>query len=722
MIPKPSKSVPFIFVTVLLAVPALGQYSPETLNYQGRLTDNVSQTPVDGVVSMSFSIWDSASVGTGTWFWQEDWSVTGVTVYNGIFNVVLGTSPDGPVPIPASIFTSGTSRYLEITVNGETLQPRQELTSVGWAHQAEEAAWAGLAGSAASAGLANLASDVDCTNCIDSSEVQFNYAGSSSAGGPANDLSCANCIDDSDISDDISINNGLLFAASGAASVGIGTTGPVSRLHVVDGNASDDTPAIHGVHAVTDGSGVGVQGTGRWRGVHGTATTAAGSATGVRADADGAGTGGRYGLYATASGGDESFAGYFEGNLAVMSGGRVGIGTKTPNVPLHVVGDASSIVGAHFDTTASSLGVGLSADGQLAGVIATADAPAGNIKGLQVEAKGAGTGTRYGLYATASGGDTAYAGFFDGDTQVDGSLAVVNGNVGIGTTSPNSPLELRGTLTTNWGFTIQHYEPGYPAAHQTLPMLRKSWSGTYGDYLYFGPTGNRPNTEQTALLLTEDDGMSIGKGTDAGNGLSSTFIRVTNSGDVGFGTTSPTHQVDINGGTDSLRVRGGAVIDDDLTVYGDIGWSATASAISIPTAAFRQLDGMSTPIEKVEYIEGTTVGFLSVGIAPVSLPHGATLTGATLHYAQFGNSGAGNSYVRADVYARDMATDVETWIEGAEDEACSSCSSGWTNRSATNNSAPDVIDNLNNTYYVKLTMNNGGRYRALTLHYTTTGP
>ena len=61
-----------------------------------------------------------------------------VEVSRGLFNVLLGST----TPLSASDF-DGTSRWLELEVEGETLSPRVRIVSAPYAIQAEEAknAW-----------------------------------------------------------------------------------------------------------------------------------------------------------------------------------------------------------------------------------------------------------------------------------------------------------------------------------------------------------------------------------------------------------------------------------------------------------------------------------------------------------------------------------------------------------------------------------------------------
>jgi len=120
---------------VYLTAPALAQSVPTVMNYQGRLTDNSpQQIPIDVALPMEFRIYRSL-VGDVDLLWSEPWA--SVSVNDGIFSVLLGSNG---FPIPAVVFTSGTTRYLEVIVDGETLTPRQQLGSVGWANQAEKSA------------------------------------------------------------------------------------------------------------------------------------------------------------------------------------------------------------------------------------------------------------------------------------------------------------------------------------------------------------------------------------------------------------------------------------------------------------------------------------------------------------------------------------------------------------------------------------------------------
>jgi len=111
---------------------------PRVLSFQGRLTDP-SGNPVTTNKTIVFKIYDAETGGTLLWT-SKNWSVTPDA--NGIFSVCLGgqdTSDDclldgtADTAIADSIFRDNAATYLEITIAGETLSPRQRIASSPYA-------------------------------------------------------------------------------------------------------------------------------------------------------------------------------------------------------------------------------------------------------------------------------------------------------------------------------------------------------------------------------------------------------------------------------------------------------------------------------------------------------------------------------------------------------------------------------------------------------------
>jgi hypothetical protein len=99
-------------VSDLLAAPL------RMVNYQGRLTDPVG-TAVSDTVDMTFLLFDGETGGTA--LWSESHLVA---VDTGIYSVLLG----GNTAIPLSALLSP-DLYLEVSVDSETLIPRQKVTA-----------------------------------------------------------------------------------------------------------------------------------------------------------------------------------------------------------------------------------------------------------------------------------------------------------------------------------------------------------------------------------------------------------------------------------------------------------------------------------------------------------------------------------------------------------------------------------------------------------------
>ena len=107
---------------------------PDKISYQGMLVDDDGMR-LDGTYSMRFSLYDTLTSGNS--LWEEEQSVL---ITDGIYNVQLGSAN----PIGSNLF-SGAEIYLEVAIynagatSWETLSPRQQLTSAAYAFQAENA-------------------------------------------------------------------------------------------------------------------------------------------------------------------------------------------------------------------------------------------------------------------------------------------------------------------------------------------------------------------------------------------------------------------------------------------------------------------------------------------------------------------------------------------------------------------------------------------------------
>jgi len=105
-----------------------GLAAPTRINHQGFLTDPQG-APLNGSVSLAFGLFAVAQGGTSLWSETQN----GVAVVDGVYSVELGSQ----VPLDAAVL-AGPERWLEVSVNGELMTPRQRLDSVPYALRAQE--------------------------------------------------------------------------------------------------------------------------------------------------------------------------------------------------------------------------------------------------------------------------------------------------------------------------------------------------------------------------------------------------------------------------------------------------------------------------------------------------------------------------------------------------------------------------------------------------------
>jgi hypothetical protein len=234
---------------------------PHRMSYQGKLTDETGVPVSDGDYTIQFRIYTAPSGGDLLWEEQQT-----VGVADGLFSVVLGDSTS----IPDTVFT-GPTRWLALQLSPDPeMSPRKPIVSVGYAFRALDA---------------------------DTAE----YALSAPAS-PDNDWV---------------ISGDTIYHEPG--SVGIGTTSPGNKLHIV---GSESVPLLN------------VEQTGTHRGIR-VHTTSACALWVANA--------GNHGLRITQAGGDGihvenagGHAGYFNGSGYFS--GDVGIGTPSPSATLDVNG------------------------------------------------------------------------------------------------------------------------------------------------------------------------------------------------------------------------------------------------------------------------------------------------------------------------------------------------------------------------------------------------
>ena len=183
---------------------------PRRISYQGLITKADGSPTDDGSYEILFKVYGTADGGEAVWSENQE-----VTVNNGIISTILGnTNPFTVIPPEA---------FLELTVAGSTLSPRQVLTSVFYSVLSDTSAYAKTANYES---LSNLP-DLDIYVLKDSLE---NYATSADL---YDTLSAYQKLD-SNLTD--LVEDGLLSASK--VEYGISSVGDSGQTWISDGDGA----------------------------------------------------------------------------------------------------------------------------------------------------------------------------------------------------------------------------------------------------------------------------------------------------------------------------------------------------------------------------------------------------------------------------------------------------------------------------------------------------
>lgn len=354
------------------------------------------------------------------------------------------------------------------------------------------------------------------------------------------------------------------FVISSSGNVGIGTTSPGSRLTVqTTTSSSADTLRI------TDGTGT--INIGHWDAVTNRFEYSGRSTYHVQYGASN--------YFAIGTNGSE--------RMRITSAGNVGIGTTSPN--------------ARFTTLTNAAG--------WAGWIENQDT-SGNGSGLVV------TG------ASNSGGISFFVRKQDGT----GTFAVLgNGNVGIGTTSPATLLDL--------------YKASFPVAQISSGTITGNMGiDTSNNFMNFGTTTNHDVSFATN---------------------NAPRMRITNTGNVGIGTTSPGSKLTI---ADSVNGGSGAIVTNNNTgssAYGYVAAYSPDGGIELRAYPTANALGKHT---RVESTSGNTSGLLinQAGANPISFWNNGS---EKMRIASGGNIGIGTTSPSYPLHVSAQVSNVSIYAD-----------------------------------------------------------
>ncbi len=408
---RPILALMSILLLTAAAASAQTPLSP-AFTYQGTL--NQSGQPFNGNANFVFSLYDAEAGGNLI----GSQPMNGVSVGDGRFTVLLNENGE----LGATAF-NGERRWLQISVNGAPLQPRQEVTAAPYALQTR-----GLLVDSnlrvAAGGLAPLAR-------LSSTE--------SAQGWPAirgHSTSTANVN-----------NNAGIFQIEGPVGSGVrgisnATTG--GGVGVWGESRSLSGTGVYGVATTNSGPNTGVEGRSNspdGEGVYGYGAASTGDAIGIHGET--ASNAGRavFGEATAASG--TSYGGYFES----ASSGGIGVHGSAPasgGATIGVFGNVASTGGravyaTSTATTGSNFGVyatNASATGY--GVYSLASATSGANHGGYFESRSSSGRALYGHATATSGNSTAVYGRNESPGGIAGLFANAGGGTAVQATANGS--------------------------------------------------------------------------------------------------------------------------------------------------------------------------------------------------------------------------------------------------------------------------------------------
>ena len=523
---------------LLLAMALAAQAQvPGLVNFQGRLTDP-SGNPLTGPQNLVFEVFDAPAAGTLRWTETQN----AVPVQNGVLAVQLGAV----TPLSYAVFDGGTA-WLQLTVNGTPLLPRQRLVAAPYALQAGT-----LQGREFAAFVStDAAQSIDGAKTFTGTVVvpapglpghAANKAYVDSLTGGGNIFSSTNTFSaQQTFLNLITVSTDL--AVSGR--LGVGTASPDRALTLVGGG--DTRLRIQGAAFAVASYGD--------------------SAVPYRADTfwD---VGNNLFHIRTNTAAPLVLSANSAEALRVASGGNVGVGTANPATRLDVNGAAQFGAGAAKST--------FSAAGVLtfpAGYSPANPLEAASKAYVDSQATGASGWTRTGsVVALSNVGDAVVA---QSSLTVQGSafsvggstLAVWSGRLGLGVTDPAAALHVRGSETRlqGTGHIMTFYDGGG----------RKAWLQASGDDFFLANDSDasiRLATLGIPRLTASSAGIDVNGAAQFGAGpVKSTFSA---AGVLTF----PTGYTPAN----PLEAASKAYVDSQAT--GASGWTKTGAVVTLSNA------------------------------------------------------------------------------------------------------------------------------------------
>ncbi|MBI4218262.1 MAG: tail fiber domain-containing protein [Elusimicrobia bacterium] len=575
------------------------------INYQGRLTDS-NNRPRNGSFTFQFRIYDAATSGNLIWGPESQT----ITVSNGVFTALVGSQNS----IPLTTFNSDT-RYMDVTVGGESLSPRKQILSAAYAFNAARflgkstdffvstsALNQTIAGTKTFSNHPRIEADSDSS--IDTEYATKGYVDRNTDGSARAVLAATQTFTGQDSFQDVLRFSTHVFIAG---NVGLGTTSHTRNLRIdSSGNADARILMTNANSGALDSDGL----------------TIAYIPNGSDGDV----------YFNNKENGFLHFAASNTIHITVDPIGYVGFGDTLPDTKLDLLGGGSITV------------------------------------------RGSGVGVRVNGYDVLTSSMVLNV---QGSTQTkSGGLNIV-GNVGLGTYLPDR-LEAAGVMVAgNQNVGIGTREPSY--ALDLFGALRVRGSGyfstTAGGNLGIGTASSASRLHVYTPAGSNGPQFSVSTGTTKFFEVTGSSLSITNlgktvilDGNVGIGTTNPASKLDIVNGSITVRGTGAAIRVNGLSVLtegsallldgstqtksGGLIVSGNLGVGTLDPAARLLVGG------NILSVTNANVGILTLTPAyPLDIYRSIRLRGSSYFSTSSGNTGIGTTSPGAKLHVQRVAGD-----------------------------------------------------------------
>ncbi len=249
-------------------------------------------------------------------------------------------------------------------------------------------------------------------------------------------------------------------------------------------------------------------------------------------------------------------------NIYNTNGGNVGIGTQTPSNYFHggnnkvlEIFNSNNVINSQSHVVLST---GATADGSSAGTLTWVSKNSTGVQGMAyigsvLQGDATTNAASKIIFATSNGSAVSQKMLLDKD-----------GNVGIGTTNPNTKLDVNGVISMNsFGYLSSLRMPANNFTNLFLGGgIKDNADGTYSVYTdggsnYFSAI-RMDNGGNNVGAINFYDGISVGVSNyNITNANLLNYLRMTinGNGNVGIGITTPQNKLDVNGTIHSKAVN-----------------------------------------------------------------------------------------------------------------------------------------------------------------------